>query len=132
MDHLENEYIQISLILPKGSKITRVGSLLENQYIIPRDTTLSYTGKNFNTDSKDINISAQVVDRGELYKATKAQEDTINTKMNTLYGIPSSLVTLTPLGLNAGHILTSSLNIVSNAFEQMNAGNILSKNLFDI
>lgn len=131
LDHLENEYIQISLIIPKGSKITRVGSLSENQYIIPRDTTLSYTGKNFNTDSKDINISAQVVDRGELDKATKAQEDTINTKMNTLYGTPSSLVTLTPLGLNAGHILTSSLNIVSNAFEQMNAGNILSKNLFD-
>ncbi|WDA67247.1 bacterial Ig-like domain-containing protein [Lactococcus lactis] len=131
LDPLKNEYIQISLIVPKGSKITRVGSLSENQYIIPRDTTLSYIGKNFSTESKNVNISAQVAERRELDQATRTQEATINTKMNTLYGTPSDMITLTPLGLNAGHVLTSSSNTISKAFEEMYAGNILSKSLFD-
>lgn len=131
LEPLKNQYIQISLILPKGSKITRVGSLSENQYIIPREATLSYIGKNFSKESKNINISAQVVERSELDKATKTQEATINTKMNALYGTPSDLIKLTPLGLNAGHVLTSSFNIVSKAFEELHSGDILSKNFFD-
>lgn len=38
---------------------------------------------------------------------------------------------MTPLGLNAGHVLTSSLNSVSKAFKEMHAGKILSKNFFN-
>ena len=131
LDPLKNEYIQISLILPKGSKITRVGSLSENKYILPRDATLSYIDKKFSTESKNINISAQLVERSELDKVTKTQQSTINTKMNALYGTPSDLIKLTPLGLNAGYVLTSSFNIVSKAFEELHNGGILSKNFFD-
>lgn len=45
LDHSKKEYVQVSMILPKGSKMTRIGSLTEPQYIIPRDSTLSYIGK---------------------------------------------------------------------------------------
>lgn len=131
LDYSKNEFIQISLILPKGSRMTRVGSLKESQFILPRDSTLSYVGKNFNKESKNVSIAAQVVDNSKMKEATKKQENIINNEMKALYDTPDNLVTLTPLGLNAGYVLTDSLNVISKSFELLDSGGVLSNSFFD-
>lgn len=46
------------------------------------------------------------------------------------FGIHSDFITLNPIGLNAGYVLTQSLDVILSAFTSLDSGGILDKNLF--
>lgn len=130
LDSSEKEYIQVKLIVPKGTEMPRVGDILDSYFILPRDSTLKYIGKNFDKNSKNITISAELVNQNELTQATTTAQSDLNNQLEYQYQSPNQFVKLTPLGLNAGYVLNESSNIVPKVFESLEEGGIYSKDLF--
>ncbi len=126
-----NEYIQMKITVPKGTKMMRVGTLLDSKYVLPRESTLHYTLSNFNQKDKTITINALLVDRSELEHETTELENKLNHEMKSLYNTPSNLVKLTPLGLNAGLVLTNSIRVISHTLDSLSSNHILTENLLE-
>ena len=130
LDNSKNEHSQINLTIPEGTYLIRVGSLANTQYILPRESTFSYVTKYFDKENKNIYISGKLVNKSELNQSAITQSTLINNQLSTLYGVSHPLVTLLPLGLNAGYTLTEGYNVILKSFELLHSGGILSRNLF--
>lgn len=125
-----SESIRVSLKLPKGTTLMKIGEEGDSNYILPRDTTLKYTAKSFDKSTKKILITAELVPQDELTQATNSKQAELNNKFHSLYGSPSDFIKLSPLGLNAGFVLSESESVVSRAFECLKDGGIYSKDFF--
>lgn len=132
-DSEKNEVIQIKLEVPKGTEVIRVGALNDPQFILKREQTLKYLNQSIqlsiNTGAS-IMVSAELSTNDEFEKNIEDQKNKIKNSVENQYDTADNFE-LMPLGLNASLVLDTSLEIIDLAFESLNDGELLSKNLFD-
>lgn len=134
LDSGKGEIIQIKLEVPKETKVIRVGSLDDSQFILKREQTLKYTEKSIKRSadlSSTVSISAELVDKIDLENEKEKRTQKMGEYIERHYGISPNVVELTPLGLNAGLVLSQGQNVAQLALDSLSMDEMFSAALFD-
>ena len=139
LDFSKKETIQIKLTIPKGTTVTRIGTISDTKYLLERNQTLKYLEKTLKKDKNNhpyVEISAELSSSDTIEEERDWVENSINDLLSERFDIDegangSDFLELDPVGLNAGYLLIQAENVALKAFNNLKSSEILSENMFD-
>ncbi|BAO08477.1 cellulose 1,4-beta-cellobiosidase (plasmid) [Enterococcus mundtii QU 25] len=134
LDEKQDIFIQLEINIPKGTKMTRVGSLEESQFILERGQALHYTKKEIlkDGDTEGIKISAELISETDLNSQTEFYNKAMAEMLNKKFNMPNSFIKILPLGLNAGFVFSEGQKVSEQAIEILRNNNFLNNHQTDI
>lgn len=134
LDETQDIFIQLEINIPKGTKMIRVGSLDESQFILERGQALHYTKKEIlkDGDTEGIKISAELISETDLNNQTEFYNKAMAEILDKKFNLPNSFIKILPLGLNAGFVFSEGQKVSEQAIEILRKNNFLNDNQTDI
>lgn len=134
LDETQDIFIQLEINIPKGTKMIRVGSLDESQFILERGQALHYTKKEIlkDGDTEGIKISAELISETDLNNQTEFYNKAMAEMLDKKFNLPNSFIKILPLGLNAGFVFSEGQKVSEQAIEILRNNNFLNDNQTDI